>query len=87
MTDRLRRDNSIIGIALYGSISRRQWHNRSDLDMRLLRASGFLNALRANLVMMRERIIAFLQRQPTDIYTADDIAFLAKMRSDECRLF
>ncbi len=83
MADRLRENDSITGLALYGSISRRQWHDRSDLDLRLLRAPGFINMLRANLVMMKERFIAFLLRQPTDIFLADDVAFLAKMRSDE----
>ncbi|MFQ5644539.1 MAG: hypothetical protein ACE5FQ_12710 [Thiogranum sp.] len=83
MADRLRRNRSITGMALYGSISRKQWHERSDLDVRLLRAPGFLNLVKANLVMMRERLIAFLLRQPTDIFLADGIAFLAKMRSDE----
>ncbi len=83
MAERLQRNESITGMALYGSISRRKWHKRSDLDIRLLRAPGFLNLLRANLVMMRERFIAFLLRQPTDIFLADDVKFLAKMRSDE----
>lgn len=83
MTERLRRNESITGMALYGSISRRKWHNRSDLDIRLLRAPGILNLFYANLVMMRERFIAFLLRQPTDIFLADDIKFLTKMRSDE----
>ena len=83
MADRLRGNKSISGMALYGSISRRQWHNRSDLDIRLLRAPGGFNLLLANFVMMRERFIAFLLRQPTDIFLADDVKFLAKMRSDE----
>lgn len=83
MANRLQGDESITGMALYGSISRSQWHERSDLDLRLLRAPGFLNMLRANLAIMKERFIAFLLRQPTDIFLADDVAFLAKMRSDE----
>ncbi len=87
MANRLRENKSITGMALYGSVSRKQWHERSDLDIRFLRASGFLNALHANLIMMRERFIAFLLRQPTDIFLADDIDFLLKMRSDEKPLF
>lgn len=83
MADRLRANKSITGMALYGSISRGQWHSRSDLDIRLLRAPGFLNLIRANLVMMRERFFAFLLRQPTDIFLADGVKFLSKMRSDE----
>ena len=87
MANRLRGNESITGMALYGSITRKQWHERSDLDIRLLRSSGFLNAIHANLIMMRERFIAFLLRQPTDIFLADDISFLLKMRSDEKPLF
>ena len=87
MADRLQRDKSITGMILFGSISRRRWHERSDLDIRLLRSPGLSNMVRANLVMMRERFIAFLLRQPADMFLADDVAFLAKMRVDEEPVF
>jgi predicted nucleotidyltransferase len=87
MANRLKSDRSISGLSLYGSMSRKQWHDRSDIDMRLLRCSGILNLIFAGFVMMRERLIAFVYRQPLDIFLADDIAFLSKMRSDERPLF
>jgi len=37
--------------------------------------------------MMRERFIAFLMRQPTDMFLADDVGYLTKMRSDEKPVF
>jgi hypothetical protein len=35
---------------------------------------------------MRERFQAFLSKQPMDLFLADDIDFLKKMRSDEIPL-
>lgn len=73
----------ISGIAIYGSVTRRKWHDRSDIDIRLLRRKGILNLICAGLMTMRERWLALLARQPMDLYLADDVDFLNKMRSDE----
>jgi hypothetical protein len=35
---------------------------------------------------MRERFQAFLSKQPMDLFLADDVDFLKKMRSDEIPL-
>ena len=51
--------------------------------MRLLRSPGFLNGLASICVLYRERILALCLRQPLDIYIADGIDFLKKMRKDE----
>ena len=83
MSRRIKRNKSITGMLLYGSISRGQWHDRSDLDMRFLRRPGFLNGLASVLILYRERLIALLTKQPLDIYIADDVDFLLKMRKDE----
>lgn len=87
MRNRLRTNRSISALALYGSISRQRWHCQSDIDVRILRRPGFLNAIIANFIISRERFIAFIKLQPTDIFLADNVEFLKKMRSDEAPIF
>ncbi len=83
MAQRLKRSGSVSGLAVYGSVSRAMWHDRSDIDIRMLRRPGFLNLVASSLLTMQERFIAFLYRQPMDLYLADDTDFLARMRADE----
>ncbi len=83
MVKRLDRNFSISGVLIYGSISRGEWHDRSDLDIRFIRRPGIPHGLRSVLTLYRERIIALLKWQPLDVYIADDIDFLKKMRNDE----
>jgi hypothetical protein len=87
MADRLRRDRAISGAMIFGSVSRGQWHERSDLDVRLLRRPGVWNGVTGVLVLLRERWIALWSRQPLDIYLADGIPFLQRMRADEPPVF
>ena len=87
MADRLRNISAVSGVMIFGSVSRRQWHERSDLDIRLLRRKGFVNGIIAAAVLFREKVIALFCRQPLDIYLADDIRFLKKMRADETPVF
>ena len=87
MKGRLEKKRSIVGVMVYGSLSRGKWHNRSDLDVRVLRHPGIFNGIQAIFVMMRERIIAVFTRQPLDVYLADGIPFLEKMRNDEIPIF
>ena len=55
--------------------------------MRLLRRGGLLNGFIGVAALFRERLIALLARQPLDIYLADDVGFLGKMRRDEPPVF
>jgi hypothetical protein len=87
LADRLKRDRAISGAMIFGSVSRGQWHERSDLDVRLLRRPGAWNAVAGVLILLRERWIALWSRQPLDIYLADGIPFLKKMRDDEPPVF
>lgn len=87
MAERLKNIEAVSGIMIFGSVSRKQWHERSDLDMRLLRRKGFWNGIIANIILFREKVIALFYRQPLDIYLADDIKFLKKMRDDEKPVF
>jgi predicted nucleotidyltransferase len=87
MTNRFKGDRSISGAMVFGSVARGQWHERSDLDIRLLRRPGVWNGVTGVLVLARERWIALWSRQPLDIYLADGIPFLKKMRADEPPVF
>lgn len=87
MATRLRASDAVVAMMLLGSVCRSKWHNRSDIDVRLLRQRGVKAALRAVALTFRERIIAVLQREPLEIYLADSVAFLAKKRRDEVPLF
>lgn len=87
MAARLKRSGCIGGLALYGSAARGAWHGKSDLDIRIVRRKGLLNLVCANLLVMRERLLALIYRQPADLFLADGIDFLRKMRADESPLF
>jgi predicted nucleotidyltransferase len=87
MASRLSGTHSITAILLYGSIARKAWHQRSDIDIRLLRKAGVVNLVAAWLLLTRERVLALFQWQPIDIYLADDVDFLAFMRADEHPIF
>lgn len=83
MKQRLQGSSSIAGLTLYGSITRNAWHDRSDIDLRIIRNKGFSNLIKSVYITMRERFIAFLYMQPMDLYLADSVDFLGKLRSDE----
>ena len=87
MAERLKNNPSISGLLIFGSLSRGKWHDRSDIDLRILRKPGFCNALCALSVQMRERLIAFFAKQPLDMYLADNVDFLMNMRKDEPPIF
>jgi predicted nucleotidyltransferase len=87
MARRLQGDRSVSGAMIFGSVSRGRWQERSDLDVRLLRRQGMLNGIAGVLILARERLIALIARQPLDIYLADDIPFLRRMRPDEPPVF
>lgn len=84
---RMLRYECITGCMLYGSVSRKKWHDKSDLDMRILRKPGFINGFKAYLVVFCERLIAVFSMQPLDVYLADTVEFLNKMRDDEFPVF
>ena len=87
MRQRLLKKSCITGVAIYGSVTRSAWHDRSDIDIRFLRKPGMVSLICAVTVTMKERFIAFINKQPMDLFLADDIDFLKKMRADEVPVF
>lgn len=69
-------------VLVYGSMSRRMFHNRSDLDIRIWQ-SGF--SLKAFFMVQKYRFIGIWKyRIPLDLKLVDSMEYLKKeMRSDE----
>ncbi len=83
MAARLETRQAIKALLVYGSVTRGEWHDKSDIDVRILRKEGLVNGFQAFVIVMKERYRAFLGGQPLDLFLADEINFLNKMRSDE----
>lgn len=87
MQIRMMKNKAITGCMIYGSLSRGVWHDKSDLDMRIIGKTGFLNGFRIYWAVFTERLIAVRERQPLDLYQADSVRFLKRMRKDEFPVF
>ncbi len=83
IADRLCGNPSVQQVYVYGSLARGELHTGSDLDLRVLRSSGFVAGFRVSAAVALERTRAFLQRLPLDIYVCDSPRSLEKMRRDE----
>lgn len=70
-------------VGIYGSLARSEWSPSSDLDVRLVRRLGPVNALSSYAFILSERSRAFIFRFPIDIYLLDSSQSLRKMRADE----
>lgn len=87
MQTRMQNCDAVAGCMIYGSLSRGVWKEKSDLDVRIFRKPGILNGFKAYLACWVERLIAVKEKQPLDIYVADNIKFLQRMRDDEYPIF
>lgn len=78
------RSESCDAILIYGSMCRRAFHGRSDLDLRIIRKPGFIAGVISVFLGFYVRIPAALRKIPVDLQVVDSIEFLDKqMRSDE----
>lgn len=87
MQQRMMKNDVITGCMIYGSMSRAVWHNKSDLDIRIMGKPGFINGFKIYWIVFKERLIAVRKKQPLDLYQADSIQFLKRMRVDEFPIF
>lgn len=76
---RIEKENSILAAAAFGSLSREQLKETSDLDVRIIRKKGLINALRACLFVLLERMGSFFNKFPLDIYVLDGFKSLSKL--------
>lgn len=75
---------SLKGVVVIGNLTRSgSVRETSDLDVRLIRQRGFLNAVFSNLILIREKAIAFFNKFPLDIYLCDHAFKLSQLRNDE----
>ncbi|MFX0132131.1 MAG: nucleotidyltransferase domain-containing protein [Candidatus Hodarchaeota archaeon] len=70
---RLVQEKSIIAAVVFGSLSRGELGDASDLDVRVIRHPGIMSAIRSLFFIMRERVIAFINGFPLHIYLFDNI--------------
>ncbi|QIO24110.1 nucleotidyltransferase domain-containing protein [Haloarcula sp. JP-L23] len=75
--------DSIAAVAVYGSYSREQLGEESDLDIRVIRYPGTVNAIASSALVCRERARASLSVFPLDIYLLDSPESLQRLRDDE----
>lgn len=75
--------NEILAIAAYGSLSRHQLSESSDLDVRIVRQDGAINGLKACTFTFMERGRALLRKIPLDVYTCDGFRSLTKIDPSE----
>ncbi len=78
------RSNDVEAVLVYGSFCRKQFHNRSDLDIRVLRKPGLFALVRLMILTWSLRYLSVLRRLPTDLLVVDSLAFIRnQMRKDE----
>lgn len=76
---RIEKENSILAAAAFGSLSREQLKEISDLDVRIIRKRGVVYGLRACFFVLLERSRAFFNKFPLDIYVLDSFKSLTKL--------
>ena len=87
MERRFSKYDCVTGVMVYGSMSRGVWHEKSDLDTRIMRKPGIRNGFKCYIIVHIERLRAFYNKQPLDMYMADSVKFLDLMRDDEFPIF
>jgi predicted nucleotidyltransferase len=76
--------DSAKAILIYGSMCRNSFHNRSDLDLRVIRRKGIKASVVSIFIGFFVRTLAFIRRIPVDLQIVDSECFLEKqMRPDE----
>ena len=81
---RLSKTKSINGIVIIGNLTRGGGvKETSDLDVRWVCQRGVRNMVTANLILVKEKSIAFLRKFPLDIYLYGDVSKLSQLREDE----
>lgn len=80
---RVNRVSSIRGCVIFGSLSRGEFTEHSDLDILCCREKGFWNSLIAFSTGLNERMIAFFKRMPIELYFYDMSTF-AGLDDKEC---
>jgi predicted nucleotidyltransferase len=83
LRERAKKEKSILAIAVFGSLSRKQLTESSDLDIRVIRQPGALNGMRASIFTFLERSRALMGKIPLDVFVCDDFRSLLKLDPEE----
>jgi L-malate glycosyltransferase len=73
LAEEVKSQKCIAAVAAFGSLSRGQIKNSSDLDIRVIRKKGFINAINTYKFIVILRFFAFYNQFPLDVYMLDDI--------------
>ncbi len=82
---RASKSSGISEVYLLGSVSKGLTHAHSDLDIRLVRQTGFRNALKAYYFAMLERARSVLVGFPLDLYVVDSVEAFSRTKQEEIR--
>lgn len=84
MSARINKNNSIFAVIIIGGLSRnKSFKTTSDVDIMFIRERGFKNAVKAVVVTISERAIAFFSKFPLDLQLYDSIESMKQHRADE----
>lgn len=75
---KVKKENSILAVATFGSLSRKELKNISDLDVKIIRKPGIVNGFRSCFFVFLEKSKASLSKFPLDIYVLDSANSLLK---------
>lgn len=76
------KENSILLVATFGSLSREELNENSDLDVRIVRKKGNINGLKTCIFTLMERSWAFFNKFPLDLYLLDNFEEISKLKED-----
>ena len=75
---------AVDAVLIYGSFCRSSFHNRSDLDLRIIRRINAPNTVKLFFLSIYARVVSFYIGVPTDLQVVDSMDFLnVQMRKDE----
>ena len=80
-------EESILLTATFGSISREELKETSDLDIRIVRKKGYINGFKSCIFTMIERSWAFFNKFPIDIYVLDEPKKLEELKESPIILY
>lgn len=68
---RLQSSSNVTGCTVFGSLSRGEFTENSDIDIIICRKPGFVSSLLAYSLAVKERVIAFFNKIPIELYCYD----------------
>lgn len=83
LQERLQKTSSIEFTAVFGSISRGELKNSSDIDITFVRKDGFINSIKAIIFIIKEKFHTNINKIPIEPFLADSINYMKKRYRDD----